>query len=121
MGYRAGGNRWPDLIGLGQGPNRVKSNGSREHRTGNVAHVSFPGCRASELLPRLDAAGVQCSAGSACMTGKNQPSHVQKAMGISDEEAFSSLRLSLSILSTEAEVEEAARIIAEVIEDSRQA
>jgi len=102
------------LTGLGGGPAPVKFNGSREHRTGNVAHVSFEGCVAAELLPMLDERGVQCSAGSACMTGKNQASHVQKAMGFSDERAFSSLRLSLSIFSTEAEVDEAASKIVEV-------
>ncbi len=101
--------------GLDGGGNRVQFNGSREHRTGNVAHVSIAGCVAAEMLPLLDSAGVQCSAGSACMTGKNQPSHVQKAMGFSDERASSSLRLSLSILSTEAEVDEAIQKIIEVV------
>ncbi|MEX2579264.1 MAG: cysteine desulfurase family protein [Verrucomicrobiales bacterium] len=101
--------------GLSDTPNPVEFNGSRDHRTGNVAHVSFPGCRASDLLPRLDAAGVECSAGSACMTGKDQPSHVQKAMGFSDEKAFSSLRLSLSIFSTEAEVDTAVERIVEIV------
>ncbi len=100
--------------GLGERLKRVEFNGSREHRTGNVAHVSFPGKTAAELLPKLDAAGIQCSAGSACMTGKGMPSHVQKAMGFSDEKAFSSLRLSLSIFTTEAEVDEAIEIIAAV-------
>lgn len=103
--------------GLGERLNRVEFNGSREHRTGNVAHVSIPGKVAAEMLPKLDAVGVQCSAGSACMTGKNQPSHVQKAMGFSDEKAFSSLRLSLSIFTTEAEVDEAITIIAETVKD----
>lgn len=100
--------------GLRERLNRVEFNGSREHRTGNVAHVSFPGRRAADLLPLLDAAGLQCSAGSACMTGKNQPGHVQKAMGFSDEKAFSSLRLSLSIFTTGAEVDEAIAILAKV-------
>jgi cysteine desulfurase len=101
--------------GLGEGSNRVHFNGSREHRTGNVAHVSFSGCTAAALLPLLDEAGVQCSAGSACMTGKGQPSHVQKAMGFSDEHAFSSLRLSLSIFTTEAEVDEAVQKLIDVV------
>ncbi|MDF1738289.1 MAG: cysteine desulfurase family protein [Verrucomicrobiales bacterium] len=101
--------------GLNETPDRVECNGSREHRTGNVAHVSIKGKVASELLPKLDAAGIQCSAGSACMTGKNQPSHVQKAMGYSDERAFSSLRISLSIMTTEAEVDEAVRRIIDVV------
>jgi len=105
--------------GLGQGLNRVEFNGSREHRTGNVAHVSFAGCVASELLQKLDAAGIQCSAGSACMTGKNQPSHVQKAMGFSDNKAFSSLRLSLSIFTTEAEINEAVKRIIGIVGEVR--
>jgi cysteine desulfurase len=107
------------LTGLGEGPDRVTCNGSRVHRTGNVAHLSFCGCTAAELLPALDAVGVQCSAGSACMTGKSNPSHVQKAMGFSDEQAFSSLRLSLSILTTEAEVDEATGKIIEVVKRLR--
>jgi len=97
----------------------VERNGSREHRTGNVAHLSFAGCTVDEMLPKLDAAGVQCSAGSACMTGKGRPSHVQKAMGFDDERAFSSLRLSLSIFSTGEEVDEAIRRIAQVAEEVR--
>lgn len=97
----------------------VQINGSLEHRTGNVAHVSFADCVAAEMLPELDALGVQCSAGSACMTGKSNPSHVQKAMGFSDARAFSSLRLSLSIFSTESEVETAAEKIISVVNQVR--
>lgn len=108
------------LTGLGEGPDRVQGNGSREHRTGNVAHLSFGGCTVAALLPALDAVGVQCSAGSACMTGKGNPSHVQKAMGFSDERAFSSLRLSLSIFTTEAEVDEAVAKIIEVVSRVRE-
>ena len=99
----------------------VHLNGSREHRCGNVAHVSFDGCTAAALLPLLDQAGVQCSAGSACMTGKNQPSHVQKAMGFSDERAFSSLRISLSIFTTQEEIDRAAAIIRETVLQVRSA
>jgi cysteine desulfurase len=78
-------------------------------------HASFDGCEAAGLLILLDEAGVQCSAGSACMTGKQQPSHVQKAMGISDERARSSLRISLSIFTTDEEVEAAADAVAKAV------
>lgn len=104
---------------LGELLDQVEFNGSREYRTPNVAHVSFGGCAAAELLPALDAAGLQCSAGSACMTGKGRPSHVQKAMGYSDERAFSSLRLSLSIFTSEEEIDEAVEVIADVVERVR--
>ena len=78
----------------------VRVNGSLEHRTANTSHLSFEGCEAAGLLILLDEYGVQCSAGSACMTGKQQPSHVQTAMGIPASEAKSSLRISFSIFST---------------------
>jgi cysteine desulfurase len=87
--------------GLGQQLNRVRCNNQSCYAAPNVAHLACEGCVASEMLPKLDAAGLQCSAGSACMTGKAGPSHVQKAMGFSDERAYSSLRLSLSIFTTE--------------------
>ena len=97
----------------------VTLNGSREHRAGNIVHASFENCEAAGLLILLDEAGVQCSAGSACMTGKQQPSHVQKAMGLSDEQARSSLRISLSIFTTDEEVEEAATAVAGAVEKLR--
>ena len=97
----------------------IHLNGSRTHRTANVAHVSFDGCTAAQMLPLLDDAGVQCSAGSACMTGKNQPSHVQKAMGFSDQRAFSSLRLSLSIFTTMEEIDQATAAITDIVQKIR--
>lgn len=97
----------------------VTLNGSRDHRAANIVHASFESCEAAGLLILLDEAGVQCSAGSACMTGQQQPSHVQKAMGISDEQAKSSLRISLSIFTTDEEVEEAAAAIVRAVEKLR--
>ncbi|MDE0827190.1 MAG: cysteine desulfurase family protein [Akkermansiaceae bacterium] len=93
----------------------VLLNGSREHRAGNIVHASFESCEAAGLLILLDEAGVQCSAGSACMTGKQQPSHVQKAMGFSDDRAKSSLRISLSILTTREEVDQAVEAVKKAV------
>jgi cysteine desulfurase len=78
----------------------VTINGDRSHRLPNTSHLSFDGCDAAGLLILLDEAGIACSAGSACMTGKQRPSHVQLAMGISELRAKSSLRISFSRLST---------------------
>ena len=85
----------------------VTRNGSEVHRTANTSHLSFDGCEAAGLLILLDEYGVQCSAGSACMTGKQKPSHVQVAMGIEPSQAKSSLRISFSILSTREEADAA--------------
>nr|XP_061803709.1 cysteine desulfurase NifS-like [Nerophis lumbriciformis] len=79
------------------------ANGDSEYRVPTCAHVSFQDCEGAGLLILLDEAGVQVSTGSACMTGKQQASHVQKAMGFSEERAKSSLRISLSCLTTEDE------------------
>jgi len=97
----------------------VTANGSREHRLPNTCHLSFDGCEAAGLLILLDDAGVACSAGSACMTGKQKPSHVQLAMGIPEELAKSSLRISFSILNTMDEAMTAAAALKKAVEKLR--
>jgi len=94
-------------------------NGSILHRTANTSHVSFDGCEAAGLLILLDEYGVQCSAGSACMTGKQKPSHVQTAMGISALQAKSSLRISFSILNTMQECNDAVEAIKKAVRKLR--
>lgn len=78
----------------------VRVNGDPAFRLGNTSHLSFDGCDAAGLLILLDEAGIACSAGSACMTGKQKPSHVQLAMGIPEQQAKGSLRFSFSRLNT---------------------
>lgn len=97
----------------------VEVNGDKQLRAANTLHVAFADCEAAGLLILLDEYGVACSAGSACMTGKQQPSHVQKAMGFSDQKANSSLRLSLSIFTTEEEILTAAKHIQKAVEKLR--
>lgn len=75
-------------------------NGDATFRLANTSHLSFESCDAAGLLILLDDAGIACSAGSACMTGKRKPSHVQLAMGIPETRAKSSLRFSFSCLNT---------------------
>lgn len=89
----------------------VQRNGSTVHRLKNTSHLSFARCEAAGLLILLDDYGLACSSGSACMTGKQKPSHVQKAMGFSDERAKSSLRISFSIFSTMSEADAAVEMV----------
>jgi cysteine desulfurase len=91
-------------------------NGDPTNRLPGTSHVSFDGCEAAGLLILLDDLGVACSAGSACMTGKQQPSHVQKAMGFSDAKAKSSLRFGFSFLNTREEALQAAAAVAKAVE-----
>ncbi|YCM46465.1 cysteine desulfurase family protein [Verrucomicrobiaceae bacterium 227] len=98
----------------------VTLNGSREHRVPTCAHVSFDNCEGAGLLILLDESGVQVSTGSACMTGKQEPSHVQKAMGISTEQAKSSLRISFSSFTSRDDTDEAVERIKKAVKKLRQ-
>jgi cysteine desulfurase len=69
------------------------------------AHLLVPGCDGDSLLYLLDAAGVECSTGSACQAGVPQPSHVLLAMGMPEHQARGALRLTLGHTSTEGDVD----------------
>ena len=86
-------------------------NGSTQHRTPNTTHLRFPIDHGEPLLYALDMQGVAVSFGSACQSGATEPSHVLLAMGLTPAEARSSLRLSLSRLTTEEEIDRALEII----------
>ena len=80
-------------------------NGAKEPRLPNTANLSFNGVEAEGILTLLDEVGICASSGSACTTGSLDPSHVLTAMGCSAERARGSIRLSLGIYTTEAEVD----------------
>lgn len=61
----------------------------------NILNVSIDGIRGEELVTLLDQQGIYISTGSACNSDSEEPSHVLKAMGLSDERANSSIRISL--------------------------
>jgi cysteine desulfurase len=99
----------------------VSINGDPAHRLPNTSHLSFAACEAVELIQLLDHAGIECSAGSACMAGKIRPSHVQLAMGIDGARGRGSLRFSFSILNTLVDARNAAEIVRQTVERHRQA
>jgi cysteine desulfurase len=101
------------------GVSGVHVNGDPSSRVANTSHLSFDDCEAAGLLILLDEKGVACSAGSACMAGKQQPSHVQKAMGFSDARAKSSLRISFSAQNTMEEAQQAAAILCTAVKKLR--
>ncbi|MEQ9067945.1 MAG: cysteine desulfurase family protein, partial [Gimesia chilikensis] len=92
----------------------VVINGSREHRLPNTLNISFPGLDGEALLISLDLAGISCSLGSACASGSRDPAPVLLAMGCPEPVYQSALRLSLSFLNTNEEIEEAIRRISRV-------
>ncbi len=87
---------------------------------GNV-HVSIPGAEGDSLLMLLDAAGVDCSTGSACTAGIPEPSHVLLAMGVDERTARSSLRFSFGRTSTMSDVDAVIAALPAVVERARRA
>ena len=94
-------------------------NGDLEQRLSGHSHISFENCEAEGLVILLDEYGVQCSSGSACMTGKQQPSHVQLAMGFSKARAKSSLRFTFSHENTMEEALQAAKLVKKAVDKLR--
>ncbi|MBW8879165.1 MAG: cysteine desulfurase [Acidobacteria bacterium] len=74
-------------------------------RLPNTSHVAFPGAEGESLLIRLDLAGFAVSTGSACSSGAVEPSKTLLAIGLSPEEALSSLRISFGLFNTQEEVD----------------
>lgn len=87
---------------------------------GNV-HVSIPGAEGDALLMLLDAAGVDCSTGSACTAGIPEPSHVLLAMGVDERTARSSLRFSFGRTSSMSDVDAVIEALPGVVERARRA
>ncbi len=80
-------------------------NGAKEPRLPNTSNLAFDGVEAEGILMLLDQAGVCASSGSACTTGSLDPSHVLLAMGFTAARARSSIRFSLGVYNTAAEVD----------------
>lgn len=85
-------------------PNAVR-NGAKEPRLPNTSNIAFDFVEAEAILMLLDQIGVCASSGSACTTGSLDPSHVLTAMGLDPMRARGSVRFSLGIYNTDAEVD----------------
>jgi len=85
-------------------PNAIL-NGHKTLRLPNTSNISFEFIEGESILLHLDRYGICASSGSACTSGSLEPSHVMRAMGVPFTAAHGSIRLSLSIYNTEAEVD----------------
>ncbi|MBK7966963.1 MAG: aminotransferase class V-fold PLP-dependent enzyme [Bacteroidetes bacterium] len=79
-------------------------NGSIKSRLPNTSNICFPKIKSERLIKALPNLGM--SMGSACTSAIPQPSHVLKAMGLSEPEIYSSVRISLGKSTTEEEIKE---------------
>lgn len=95
---------------------KIHVNGASVGDVGKTLNLRVENIDSETLLLMLDAKGVCISAGSACHSHKSEPSRVLTAMGLSDDEARDSVRISFSSTNTPVEVEEAAAIFSSCIE-----
>lgn len=80
-----------------------------------ILSVTVEGVSAESLLIALDRRGIAASAGAACSAGSIEPSHVLLALGMGEERAMSTIRLSLGRGNTPEEVDFATEVIAEEV------
>jgi len=78
-------------------------NGNTENRIYNTSNICFPGVNSEQLILALG--NISVSNGASCSAVTSEPSHVLKAMGLSDEEALSSIRFSLGRFTTSDEID----------------
>src|SRR5262249_19657648 len=94
-------------------------NGRHDARVPNTTNISFDRVEAESLLIALDLEGVAVSTGSACSSGTLEPSHVLKAMGLPAHRTQNSLRFSLGMFSTDAEVDYVVGLLPRLVEKLR--
>ncbi len=102
------------------GINGARSDGYKEPRTPNTLNLYFDGVDAEALVIALDLGGICVSGGSACQSGATEPSHVLTAMRLPEPRARASIRISLSRLNTQTEIDRALTVIPATVARLRQ-
>ncbi len=139
-GLRSGTENWPGIVGIGLAasdlarnlPNqisrlaslreqleegvlgrvpRTKAIAANSPRVPNTTNIQFVGLDGQALVAQLNAQGIMCSQTSACSNQRPEPSYVLRAMGLSEEEAYSCVRFSVSTMNTEEEINEVVETI----------
>src|SRR6185503_1634976 len=93
--------------------------GDLESRLPHHSSFAFKDVDGNLLLTLLDAAGFACSSGSACKTGNPEPSEVMNAIGLTREWGLGSLRVTLGVHTTPADVESFLNILPGLVEKAR--
>lgn len=83
----------------------VKVNGHKFQRLPGIASITFKNVESEALMTMLDMSGIAVSTASACSTGSQEVSHVLKAIGLSEEDARSTLRFSFGASNTKEEAD----------------
>jgi cysteine desulfurase len=96
----------------------VTVNGSMEHRLPGNLNICFHNVDSETLMTAIR--DVAVSSGSACNSEKIDPSHVLKALGLSDEDAGSSIRFGIGRFNTRAEIDYVAELVIEAVKKLRE-
>jgi cysteine desulfurase len=111
-----------DLIArVQEGVDGAHLSGDPVNRLSNNVNLRFDGCSSADLLYLLDEAGISVSAGSACQAGVERPSHVLLAMGCSEAEASSPLRVTLGNGTTAEDLDSLVSVLPGVVAKARAA
>ena len=97
----------------------TRVNGDIKNRICNTTNIMFGGIDGRKLVRELDEAGVRCSQSSACTNFEVSPSYVLCSMGLSESEAYSSIRFSFSVENTFDEVDKAVHLIRDICDRLR--
>ena len=97
----------------------IKINGSLERRLPGNTNISFIGVDSGSLLLELDKKGICASAGSACSSGKSEPSHVLTSIGLTSELANSALRVTFGTFNNKWEIDYFIDNLKEIINNLR--
>jgi cysteine desulfurase NifS len=95
----------------------VRLNGHRDESLPNTLNLIIPEIRGESLVLALDQKGIAISSGSACRAGTPEPSHALMAMGLSEEDAHCSVRISLGYENTVEEIDRAVEAIGQIVHD----
>jgi cysteine desulfurase len=97
----------------------IRVNGDTSRRVVNTSNLAFSGAGGEALVIALDLQRIACSTGAACSSGAIEPSHVLLAIGLTSDDARSSLRFSLGRHTTSEEIDYAASVIPAAVERLR--
>ena len=97
----------------------IRLNGSLDNMLWNTLNLTISGVQGESVAMNLDIEGIAVSTGSACSEGAVDPSHVLSAMGLSRQEAASSVRLSLGRFTDEEDIKYVSSVIPKVVERIR--
>jgi len=106
--------------GISERISGFKLNGHHEKRLSNTLNLSFEGVEGESLVMNLDLEGIAVSTGSACSEGNVEPSHVLLAMGLSKEQAVSSVRFSLGRFTEKEDINRVIDVLPGIVERIRE-